>query len=67
MIVEKVLRDLDANNLKRIVEICTDAGNEFTSKEFHEEYGKRHIRVVLTKSRKRIICESSYDKSNSNL
>jgi hypothetical protein len=46
LIVEKVLRDLDANNLKRIVEICTDAGNEFTSKEFHEEFGKRHIRVV---------------------
>ena len=46
LVVEKVLRDLDANNQKSIAEICTDAGNAFTSKEFHEECGKRHIRVV---------------------
>ena len=45
LIVEKVIRDLDANGHSTIVEIYTDAGTEFMSKEFHEECGKRHIRV----------------------
>ena len=40
------MRDLDANGQSTISEIYTDAGNEFTSKEFHEECGKRHIRVL---------------------
>jgi hypothetical protein len=45
LIVEKVMRDLDANGQSTISEIYTDAGTEFMSKEFHEECGKRHIRV----------------------